>query len=51
MPAAMVIPAQIVYIKVVAVKKLVVGSQALEVKFLDRRKTNEGESICQGCFC
>ena len=28
MPAAVVIPAQIVYIKVVAVKKLLVGSQA-----------------------
>ena len=29
MPAAAVIPAPIAYIKVVAVKKLVVGSQAL----------------------
>ena len=27
-----------------------IRTAALEVKFLDRRKTNEGESICQGCF-
>ena len=57
MPAAAVIPARIAYIKVVAVKKLIVGSRApagsaaaLEVKLFYRRKMNEGESICQGCF-
>ncbi len=33
MPAAAVIPASIAYIKVVAVKKLVVGSQELRERF------------------
>ena len=36
MPAAAVIPAPIAYIKVVAVKKLVVGSWAVGGRFLSR---------------
>ena len=34
MPAAAVIPAPIAYIKVVAVKKLVVGFKKLKIKFV-----------------
>jgi len=55
-PAAAVIPAPIAYIKVVAVKKLVEGQfgdiriPLSEVKFLDFWKTNDCESIYQGCF-
>ena len=37
MPAAAVIPAPIAYIKVVAVKKLVVGSRVLGLRFASRR--------------
>ena len=37
MPAAAVIPAPIAYIKVVAVKKLVVGSRAPAGRFVSRR--------------
>ena len=36
MPAAAVIPAPIVYIKAVAVKKLVVGIQGLEIMWQSR---------------
>lgn len=43
MPAAAVIPAPIVYIKVVAVKKLVVGSHGSAVNH------REVDMACQDC--
>ncbi len=45
MPAAAVIPAPIAYIKVVAVKKLVVGFLALRVVFYDFLSQNFGIRI------
>ena len=46
MPAAAVIPAPIAYIKVVAVKKLVVGSRRLWRGFLFKIT-----ALFQSCFC
>ncbi len=49
MPAAAVIPAPIAYIKVVAVKKLVVGSRALACGTLNycHYLSSPNQSVCQ----
>ena len=51
MPAAAVIPAPIAYTKVVAVKKLVVGSWSVTARSLYRVNFVAHSSIWSACLC